>query len=202
MFAIEDHLKVRWRAACECDRSDTPAAFLLDVLRDPAVRARFTRPDESWLLAADEKKIPVWTPGWEDSTTGNAFTAAVVRGEVPHHGCVVTGTEQMQGLVRWYAEHCDPEPGIGFFQIGGGIAGDFAICTVPLLLKDLEAADTPPWGYFCQITDAVSSYGGYSGAPPNEKISWGKLTPATPRFMIQSDASIVAPLILAYVLGD
>lgn len=202
MFAIEEHLYVRWRAACECERQATPAEFLMDVLRDPAVKAQMQRPEESWLLAADEKGIPVFTPGWEDSTTGNAFAAAVIRGVVPHHGCVLTGTAQMERMVRWYLDHCDPAPGIGYFQIGGGIAGDFAICVVPLLLKDLEATDTPQWGWFCQISDAITSYGGYSGAPPNEKISWGKLGTETPRFMIQSDATIVAPLILAYVLGD
>ncbi|MGB1779896.1 MAG: deoxyhypusine synthase family protein, partial [Longimicrobiales bacterium] len=62
--------------------------------------------------------------------------------------------------------------------------------------------EVPHWGYFCQITDAQPSYGGYSGAPANEKITWGKLAPATPKFEINSDAAIVAPLICSWVLGD
>jgi deoxyhypusine synthase len=37
---------------------------------------------------------------------------------------------------------------------------------------------------------------------PNEKITWGKLSADTPKFMIESDATIVAPLIFAYVLGE
>jgi hypothetical protein len=41
----------------------------------------------------------------------------------------------------------------------------------------------------------------YSGAVPNEKISWGKLGLDTPKFIIESDATIVAPLIFAYLLG-
>ena len=40
-----------------------------------------------------------------------------------------------------------------------------------------------------------------SGAVPNEKITWGKLGIDTPRFIIESDATIVAPLIFASVLG-
>ena len=96
----------------------------------------------------------------------------------------------------------DGNPGVGFFQIGGGIAGDFAICAVPALIQDLGLEDTPFWSYFCQISDAVTSYGGYSGAPPNEKITWGKLDVETPKFMIESDATIVAPLIFAYLLND
>ena len=202
MIEIEGHLHYRWKAACDSGRSDTPAAFLLDALRDLELKPKFQNPEASWLLAADEQSIPIWTPGWEDSTSGNTFAACVMKGELPHHRCVESGTEQMQRLARWYLENCDPEPGIGFFQLGGGIAGDFAICVVPLLIKDLKLQDTPPWGYFCQISDSVTSYGGYSGAVPNEKITWGKLQQDTPKFMIQSDATIVAPLIWAYLLGE
>jgi deoxyhypusine synthase len=36
---------------------------------------------------------------------------------------------------------------------------------------------------------------------PNEKITWGKLAKDTPSFIIESDATIVVPLIFAYVLG-
>ena len=201
MGELEGHLSYRWMAACKSGRTDSPAAFLIDALQDVELKPKFQNPKESWLLAAGEAALPIWTPGWEDSTTGNNFTAAVMRGEIADHRCVESGTEQMQRLARWYLENCDPEPGIGYFQLGGGIAGDFSICVVPMLVKDLKLEKTPPWGYFCQISDAVTSYGGYSGAVPNEKITWGKLKVKTPKFMIQSDATIVAPLIWAYLLG-
>jgi len=138
------------------------------------------------------------------------FTACVIMGELPDHTCIKLGTEAMQQLCDWYKKQTDamkansplPGAGVGFFQIGGGIAGDFPICAVPLMIQDLKWKGTPYWGYFCQITDAVTSYGGYSGAVPNEKITWGKLEVDTPKFMIESDATIVAPLIFGYVLGD
>jgi deoxyhypusine synthase len=101
-------------------------------------------------------------------------------------------------LVDWYTK-TSKNSSIGFFQIGGGIAGDFPICAVPLINQDLKK-DVPYWGYFCQISDSTTSYGSYSGAVPNEKITWGKLDENTPRFIIESDASIVAPLIFYYVL--
>ena len=134
---------------------------------------------------------------------GNIFSANVMLGNVPHHLCVRTGTEQFQSLIEWYELHHGGgvSPSVGFFQIGGGIAGDFAICAVPCIIQDLQR-EVPFWGYFCQITDAQPSFGGYSGAPPNEKITWGKLAVDTPRFAINSDASIVAPLIFGYLLGD
>ena len=104
-------------------------------------------------------------------------------------------------LAGWY-EKTWPKSSVGFFQIGGGIAGDFPICVVPMLQQDLRKGDTPRWGYFCQISDSTTSYGSYSGAVPNEKITWGKLSADTPKFIIESDATIVAPLIFACVLGQ
>ena len=77
-------------------------------------------------------------------------------------------------------------------------------------LSDLRRAADPPghapagcpyWGYFCQISDSTTSYGSYSGAIPTEKITWGKLDEHTPTHVIESDATIVAPLIFARVLG-
>jgi len=157
-------------------------------------------PEESWVLAAHEMKIPVFTPGFEDSTLGNIFAARVIDGTVKSHNVIKTGTAQMETLVRWYLDESSQAP-IGFFQIGGGIAGDFAICAVPLIIQDLRK-DIPLWSYFAQISDSTTSYGSYSGAVPNEKITWHKLDETGPKFMINSDASIVAPLIFAYVLGQ
>jgi deoxyhypusine synthase len=151
-------------------------------------------------MAAYEKGLPVYSPGFEDSTLGNIFTARVMEGKIKSHGAICRGTEQMEHLTKWYLK-TDASSPIGFFQIGGGIAGDFAICCVPLILQDLKKK-CRLWQYFAQISDSTTSYGSYSGAVPNEKITWCKIAPETPKFMINSDASIVAPLIFAYVLGD
>jgi len=204
MRHIEKRLVGCWRRAAEAGVRKTPAEFLFELRDDPTLAEHFRiDPANSWLVAAKEAGIPVYAPGWEDSTTGNIFAANVMRGNVRHHQCVRSGTEQFQMLIEWYERnHGDGDrPSVGFFQIGGGIAGDFAICAVPCIIQDLQR-EVPYWGYFCQITDAQPSYGGYSGAPANEKITWGKLEPSTPRFNINSDAAIVAPLICAWVLGD
>ena len=157
-------------------------------------------PDDSWLYAAWEKGIPVYSPGFEDSTLGNIFTARVMEGQIGSHRVIRSGTEQMEHLAEWYLRN-DAESPIGFFQIGGGIAGDFAICSVPMILQDLKR-DCRLWQYFAQISDSTTSYGSYSGAVPNEKITWYKLDVDAPKFMINSDAAIIAPLIFGYVLGD
>jgi deoxyhypusine synthase len=156
--------------------------------------------EDSWVMAAWEKKIPIYTPGWEDSSTGNSFEAWMVQGKVKYE-VIRTGLEQMVQLMEWYLE-TDKTASIGFFQIGGGIAGDFSICSVPIPAIDFPEKKARLWGYFAQISDSTTSYGSYSGAVPNEKISWFKLEASTPRFFINSDATLVAPLIFGYVLGD
>ena len=142
----------------------------------------------------------MFVPGWEDSTLGNIYAARFMQGKYSNLQIVKSGVEAMVELATWYQETA-PRSSIGFFQIGGGIAGDFPICVVPMLHQDLKLTDVPLWGYFCQISDSTTSYGSYSGAVPNEKITWGKLSEKTPRFVIESDATIVAPLIFATVLG-
>ncbi len=136
----------------------------------------------------------------EDSTLGNMFTADVIQGRIPNgHNVMKSGTEQFEHLTHWYEDTQKNHP-IGFFQIGGGIAGDFTMCVVPGLIQDHEKEDTRRWRYFTHIGDAVTSYGGYSGCPPNEKVTWHKLDPDTEHYTINSDATIVAPLIFEYVL--
>ncbi len=205
MRHIEAGLLEQWGEASRSGASLLPSEHMLAVLARPDVQEHYEIAADSWLLAAGRKGVPVFTPGWEDSTTGNMFAAAVWRDELPHHRAVAPGTEQMVKLMRWYLANnraAEGGPSVGFFQIGGGIAGDFAICAVPTMIQDLKMEDTPFWGYFAQVSDAVTSYGGYSGAVPNEKITWGKLAVDTPKFMIESDATIVVPLILAWLLGD
>ena len=200
MRHIEGRLMSRWKIAAENNLQRMPIDFMFDLLDDPTLEEHYQIPLENcWLAAAKEKGIPVFTPGFEDSTLGNIYASRVIDGSLPGHGAIAPGTAQMEKLAQWYQAVSDQSP-IGFFQIGGGIAGDFPICVVPMLVQDLQR-ESPLWSYFCQISDAVTSYGGYSGAVPNEKITWYKLEASAPKFMIQSDASICAPLIFAYVLG-
>lgn len=155
---------------------------------------------DSWLYAAWKKNLPIYVPGWEDSTMGNHVAADCLNKTYKSPNLIKNGIEYMMSLSEWY-QSASKEGSIGFFQIGGGIAGDFPICVVPMLEQDLRLSDIPKWGYFCQISDSTTSYGSYSGAVPNEKITWGKLAKETPSFIIESDATIVAPLMFAHILG-
>ena len=199
---IEGAVLEEWERADKGNQQFFPHEFMYKILRSGVLKQHYQiDPKDSWLLAAAEKNLPMFVPGWEDSTLGNIFAAHCMAGDVKNVHTVRTGIEYMMILAEWYKKK-SKQASIGFFQIGGGIAGDFPICVVPMLQQDLQLADTPRWGYFCQISDSTTSYGSYSGAVPNEKITWGKLSASTPKFIIESDATIVAPLIFAHVLGE
>ncbi|MBK6496408.1 MAG: deoxyhypusine synthase family protein [Gemmatimonadales bacterium] len=202
MRRLETAVLEEWVAADQAGERYFPHEFFYRVLRSGKLEKYYQiDPKNSWMLAACEKNLPIFVPGWEDSTLGNMFTGHVISGDVKNVHTVRTGIEYMMRLAEWYMANSHVPGGIGFFQIGGGIAGDFPICVVPMLHQDLQREDIPVWGYFCQISDSTTSYGSYSGAVPNEKITWGKLRADTPKFIIESDASIVAPLMFALVLG-
>lgn len=197
---IEKEILALWQIADKSGQSYFPYEYVYQLLDLPSIQKTFEiDPKDSWVLAAKEKRLPIVTPGWEDSTLGNIFVSHVLTKDLSNFHIVKSGLEQMALLVDWYKEHCSSFK-MGFFQIGGGIAGDFSICVVPLIRQDLQE-EVPLWSYFCQISDSITSFGSYSGAVPNEKITWGKLSVDTPSFIIESDASIVAPLVFHYVLG-
>ena len=171
---LQKHIHQVWKDAEDKGERYFPHEYMYQMLLSGDLEQYYEiDPKNSWMLAAAQKNIPLVVPGWEDSTMGNIFASYVIK-------------NQLQG--------------VGFFQIGGGIAGDFPICVVPMLYQDMEMENIPFWSYFCQISDSTTSYGSYSGAVPNEKITWGKLDIHTPKFIVESDATIVAPLIFAWIL--
>jgi len=198
---LQQHLEDVWYAAEAKGERYLPHEFLYQVVNSGVLEQYYEiDPKDSWIVEAAKKNLPIVCPGWEDSTTGNIFASNVIKGNL-QASTVKSGIEYMIYLTEWYRANSGGK-GVGFFQVAGGISGDFPICVVPMMYQDLEWEDVPFWSYFCQISDSTTSYGSYSGAVPNEKITWGKLDIDTPKFMIESDATIVAPLVFAYILGQ
>ena len=197
---LQKHIEKIWKDAEAAGERYFPHEYMYKMLLCGVLEQYYEiDPKNSWMLAAAEKNIPIVVPGWEDSTMGNIFASYIIKNELKAT-TMKSGIEYMVWLADWY-KHNSSGKGVGFFQIGGGIAGDFPICVVPMMYQDLEMHDVPFWSYFCQISDSTTSYGSYSGAVPNEKITWGKLDIATPKFIVESDATIVAPLMFAWILG-
>jgi deoxyhypusine synthase len=196
---IEKVVINEWTAAAKKKEQFFPHEFLFKVLRECRLKKFYEiDPKDSWMIAAAHKDLPMFVPGWEDSTLGNIYAARCITGAVSDVHTVRSGIEYMIKLSDWY-RRVSEDSSVGFFQIGGGIAGDFPICVVPMLNQDVQTP-VPEWGYFCQISDSTTSFGSYSGAVPNEKITWGKLSVETPKYIIESDATIVTPLVFAKVL--
>ncbi len=196
---LQKHVFNIWKEAEREGKRYFPHEFMYQLLLSGVLEQYYEiDPKNSWMLEAAQKNLPIVVPGWEDSTMGNIFASYCLKGDLNPY-TMKSGIEYMMWLADYYTDNSN-EGGIGFFQIGGGIAGDFPICVVPMLYQDMERNDTPFWSYFCQISDSTTSYGSYSGAVPNEKITWGKLDIDTPKFIIESDATIVAPLIFHYLL--
>jgi len=123
-----------------------PHEFLYRVLRSKVLEPLYEiDPADSWLLAASEADLPIFVPGWEDSTLGNVFAAHAIGGRLTSVQTMKSGIEYMIALAQWY-QRVAAGSSIGFFQIGGGIAGDFPICVVPMLHQDLRLPDVPLWG--------------------------------------------------------
>lgn len=197
---IQHHIEKIWKDAEDNGDRYFPHEYMYKLLLSGVLENDYEiDPKNSWLLAAAERNLPIVVPGWEDSTMGNIFASYVIKGELKV-STVKSGIEYMVWLANFYENNAVGH-GIGFFQIGGGIAGDFSMCVAPMLEQDLEKENIQKWRYYCQITDSTTSYGSYSGCIPNEKITWGKLDVDTPSFVIESDATIVAPLIFAWILG-
>lgn len=201
MRRLEGAVLKEWQKADQAGESYFPHEFFYKVLLSGALEEHYQiDPKNSWLLEAAKINLPIIVPGWEDSTLGNMYAGHVISKDIKNVHTMKVGIQYMIWLADWYTE-VTRDASLGFFQIGGGIAGDFPICVVPMLHQDLQRPETPLWGYFCQISDSTTSYGSYSGAVPNEKITWGKLGIDTPKYIIESDATIVAPLVFAIVLG-
>ncbi len=202
MRRLEKALLDEWMRADAAKERYYPHEFMYRVLKSGVLKQYYQiDPKDSWMIAAMEKNLPMVVPGWEDSTMGNMYAAHCISGDIKNVHTTRTGIEYMTWLAEWYTT-TSRQHSIGFYQMGGGIAGDFPICVVPMLHQDLQRTNIPVWGYFCQISDSTTSYGSYSGAVPNEKITWGKLGVDTPKYIIESDASIVAPLMFALILGQ
>ncbi|MBK8448982.1 MAG: deoxyhypusine synthase family protein [Saprospiraceae bacterium] len=197
---LQKHIYDLWKNADSNGDRYFPHQYMYQMLLSGVLKPYYEiDPKDSWMIAAAERNLPIVCPGWEDSTMGNIFASYIIKGALKA-STMKSGIEYMVYLSEWYRENSGGK-GVGFFSNWRRHSGDFPICVVPMMYQDLEWHDVPFWSYFCQISDSTTSYGSYSGAVPNEKITWGKLDIDTPKYIIESDATIVAPLIFAWILG-
>lgn len=204
---MEPHLLKMWQEAEKKGERYFPHEYFRRLFSKKLISADpSAKPQDCWAYAAYQKNIPVVIPGFEDSTMGNIFASYTYRG--PHKkkgGTILDGNVMKTGLdyfhlmYDWYLEESKKSP-IAFLQLGGGIAADFPICTVPSLKHDLRLPKVRDWAGFVEIGSSPMSYGSYSGAGGKEKITWDKLSTQSYYQIIQSDVTVAFPWIAAILL--
>jgi len=152
--AVEKIVVPMWKRATENGERRFWHEYFYELIQSVPANLQQGPADECWLLAAAKAKLPIVVPGYEDSTFGNIFASHVKTGECSA-AISKSGIEYMAAFYDNYRELSSGQ-GVGFFQIGGGIAGDFPICVVPSIKYDLEKP-VKPWAYFCQISDSPTS---------------------------------------------
>lgn len=123
---LQCHVEDIWKNAQAKGERFFPHEYMYKMILSGVLEQYYEiDPKDSWMIAAAECNLPIVVPGWEDSTMGNIFASYCIKGEL-QPSIVKSGIEYMMWLAEWYTD-TSKEASIGFFQIGGGIAGDFPI---------------------------------------------------------------------------
>ena len=79
---IEHHIMSCWAESEQQGVSRLPHEFFYQMLVNSSLESSYeAQPEHSWLLAAAEMELPLFVPGWEDSTLGNIFAARCLEGK-------------------------------------------------------------------------------------------------------------------------
>lgn len=194
-------------------------AFFMEVLRAPEFQremgtaefhhlcGRYLRERErqlgvgpsSFLAAAYEWDVPIFTSSPGDSSIGMNIAAAEMRGnrlrlnpstDVLGSAAIVHDAKKRGGRTAVWV-------------IGGGSPKNFLLQTEPQIQEVLGLEDSGH-DYFLQVTDARPDTGGLSGATPSEAVSWGKIHPGTlpNTVVVYADATICLPILTAFALQN
>ncbi|HEX6039099.1 deoxyhypusine synthase family protein, partial [Longimicrobium sp.] len=83
MRRIESAVLREWVAADQAGERLFPHEFMYRILRSGALAEHYqVDPRDSWMVAAAEANLPMFVPGWEDSTLGNMYAGHVISGDV------------------------------------------------------------------------------------------------------------------------
>src|SRR3954465_3994272 len=75
MRRIESAVLEEWVKADKAGERYFPHEFMFKNLNSGKLKGSYQiDPKDSWMIAAAEKNLPMFVPGWEDSTLGNMYT--------------------------------------------------------------------------------------------------------------------------------
>src|SRR3984957_11069493 len=103
MRRIERQVLKFWQKAEKEKQRYFPYEYMYQLIRSCSISEFYDiDPKDSWVVAASQKNLPIFTPGWEDSTLGNIFVANTIRKEISNFQVVKSGLEAMAALIDWY----------------------------------------------------------------------------------------------------
>src|SRR5918998_5436120 len=106
MRRIEAAVLEEWVAADRAGERYFPHEFMYKILRSGKLKKSYQiDPNNSWMVAACEKNLPIVVPGWEDATLGNMYAGHVISGDVKNVHTVRTGIEYMTWLADYYTNN-------------------------------------------------------------------------------------------------
>ena len=160
-------------------------AYLVENGRTPA-----NGNNDSIILAAYEKDVPIFCPAFSDCSAGFGLVAHQhARQGKPMVS--IDSAKDFYELTKLKIEN----PSTGLLMIGGGVPKNFAQDIV--VAAEILGVDAPMHKYAIQITVADSRDGALSGSTLKEASSWGKVDTVWEQ-MVYSEATLALPLIAGY----
>jgi deoxyhypusine synthase len=166
--------------------------------------------DKSFLAAAFEYGVPLYTSSPGDSSIGMNVAAKALQGnklafdpsaDVNETAALVLAAKR--GAIHGRGDKGKKHGGkSAVFILGGGSPKNFMLQTEPQI-QEVLGIDERGHDFFLQVTDARPDTGGLSGATPGEAVSWGKVDPERlpDAVVCYVDSTIALPVITAYALA-
>lgn len=156
------------------------------------------------LKSAHEKGVPVFVPAFTDSELGLDFALANrLREASGRHKLRYDPFEDLEHFAATLLR----QKRLGIFTIGGGVPRNWSQQFGPFIeLRHRRTGENVPlkrYHYGLRICPEPVYWGGLSGSPYSEAVSWGKFVPPAEggRFgEVFVDATVGLPLIVAAVL--
>lgn len=146
--------------------------------------------EDSIILAAHRKDVPIFCPAFSDSSAGLGIVAHWhERGDQP--AVSFDSARDFYELTRLKIAN----PTTGLLIIGGGVPKNFAQDIV--VAADILGEDAPMHKYAIQVTVADVRDGALSSSTLKEASSWGKVDTVDEQ-MVFSEATLAVPLLAAY----
>ena len=167
-------------------------------------------PDRSFIASASKNKVPVFVPGFADSSVGMGTSYLPILANRnsgsfdldPEDFVDPSPTMDVLESAAIVHDSMIHDISRGVIEVGGGVPKNFLQQTGPMI-SQIIGMECPGENYVIQVTVDRPDTGGLSGATINEGKSWGKIPRAGEGNVVPYlDATVGIPIIFAYALEN